>query len=74
MADDVAAELAELSAQGPVAVASYLVAEGFFARTLRAKAQEAGVNAVSAPIGAHPALVDLIVSRYDSVSASSVVR
>ena len=54
---------------GPVAVASYLVAEGFFARSLRAQAEQAGVEAVSAPIAAHPALIELILARYDAVSA-----
>jgi sirohydrochlorin ferrochelatase len=65
--DDLAGELAELRAVGPVAVASYVLAEGFFARSIRAAAAAAGVETVSAPLGAHPALVELILQRYDAI-------
>lgn len=47
----------------PVEIASYLLAEGSFFDTLRAAA--AGLAAVAEPIGAHPALVELVLARYD---------
>jgi sirohydrochlorin ferrochelatase len=65
--DDLAGQLAELRATATVAVASYLIAEGFFAAKLRAQAASAGVDVVSAPIGAHPALIALVLERYDAV-------
>ncbi len=43
-----------------VAVAPYLLAPGFFATRLR----EAGADLVAAPLGAHPAVVELILRRY----------
>jgi sirohydrochlorin ferrochelatase len=43
------------------AVATYLIADGYFARRIAA----AGAL-TSAPIGAHPALVRLVLRRYDS--------
>ncbi len=47
---------------GRVAVASYLLAEGAFHDTVRAQADVA----VAAPLGAHPAIVELILARYDA--------
>lgn len=44
-----------------VAVAPYLLAPGFFASRLR----EAGADLVAAPLGAHPAVVDLVLRRFD---------
>jgi sirohydrochlorin ferrochelatase len=44
-----------------VAVASYLLAPGFFQGQLAA----AGADLVTAPLGAHPAVVDLVLARYD---------
>jgi sirohydrochlorin ferrochelatase len=44
-----------------VAVASYLLAPGFFHDRLAA----AGADLVSAPLGDHPAVVDLVLARYD---------
>lgn len=43
-----------------VAIASYLLAPGLFSERL----DEAGADAVSAPVGVHPLLVDLIVDRW----------
>jgi sirohydrochlorin ferrochelatase len=54
--------IAELTQRGSVAIATYLLAEGFFASQVRAAA--AG-RPVSAPIGAHPAVVELVWRRYD---------
>jgi sirohydrochlorin ferrochelatase len=51
---------------GRVAVASWLLAPGLFHRT----AAESGADVVSAPIGAHPLAVDLIVRRYRATGAA----
>lgn len=50
---------------GRVAVATYLLSEGFFFDTLRDAASRAGVGAVSQPLGAHPAIASLVLRRYD---------
>jgi sirohydrochlorin ferrochelatase len=50
-----------------VAVATYLLAEGFFADQVRAAAP--GLP-VTAPIGAHPAVVDLVWRRYDEAAGA----
>jgi hypothetical protein len=47
-------------------VATYLIAEGAFLAALTAAA--AGSGWVARPIGADPALVDLVVQRYESLS------
>jgi len=48
-----------------VAVAGYLLAPGFFADRLAAVARtELGLSGIPAPIGAHPALVEVIADRY----------
>jgi sirohydrochlorin ferrochelatase len=47
----------------PVAVASYLLAEGDFLEKVRTAAS--GVAVVAEPIGTHPALVRLVLSRFD---------
>jgi sirohydrochlorin ferrochelatase len=60
MADDLRAAFADAA---PVQVATYLLAEGQFVDTLRAAAD--GYGRVAAPIGAHPALVRLVWTRYD---------
>lgn len=49
-------------ADGSVAVAPYLLAPGFFADRLH----EAGADGVAAPLGAHPAVVDLVWRRFAS--------
>ena len=50
---------------GRVAVASYLLGEGFFHDTLRASAARARAVAVTDPLGTHPAIAALIAQRYD---------
>lgn len=50
---------------GRVAVATYLLSEGHFFDNLCAAASQAGALAVAAPLGAHPAIAELIVARYD---------
>jgi sirohydrochlorin ferrochelatase len=52
---------------GRVAVATYLLGEGFFLDTLRTAAAAAGVAAVADPLGAHPSIAELIVRRYADV-------
>jgi sirohydrochlorin ferrochelatase len=51
---------------GPLAIASYLLAEGDFLDALRTRVGARGV--VADPIGTHPAVVDLVWARYDEVS------
>ncbi len=62
MADDLASAIADNG--GPVTAVSYFVAEGRFATTLR-EAAAGGEAVVTAPIGVHPALVQLVWTRYD---------
>jgi sirohydrochlorin ferrochelatase len=64
MADDLTAAFASLP--GPVEVATYLLAEGQFVTTLERAA--VGRATVAAPLGAHPALVELVWRRYDAVA------
>ncbi|WP_375481909.1 sirohydrochlorin chelatase [uncultured Jatrophihabitans sp.] len=65
LADDLVAAFAQLD--HPVRVLTYLLADGQFVSTLNAAAT--GEVTVGAPIGVHPALVELIWARYDEVSA-----
>ena len=64
---DALTALAESS--GRVAVAAYLLGEGVFHGTLRAQAAKTPVVAVTAPLGAHPAIARLVLLRYDDASA-----
>jgi sirohydrochlorin ferrochelatase len=50
-------------------VATYLLAEGYFYERMRSEAASLGIPVVSAPLGAHPALVSLVLSRFDSALA-----
>jgi sirohydrochlorin ferrochelatase len=61
MADELRARLGELPP--PRRVATYLLAEGRFVDLLCGAAS--GIAAVAAPLGAHPALVRLVWTRYD---------
>lgn len=54
-----------LSELTPDAVASYLVAPGAFHDAVLAS----GAPVVSAPIGAHPAVTDVVLRRYDAAAA-----
>lgn len=49
----------------PVTAVSYLLSEGHFHDALRGAASQAGAG-VTAPIGAHPAIAELILRRYDT--------
>ena len=64
--EDLPAALA--AAPAPVEVATYLLAEGQFVDTLRAAATAVGAT-VSDPIGVHPALIALVLARYDEARA-----
>jgi sirohydrochlorin ferrochelatase len=63
LGDDLVGRIRDLSR--PAEVAAYLLTEGRFAEDIRAAARAAGGDVpVSAPIGAHPALVELVLRRY----------
>jgi sirohydrochlorin ferrochelatase len=49
---------------GPVVVATYLLAPGFFADRIRTTALAAGAAAVSGALGAAPEVADVILGRY----------
>lgn len=57
--------VARLRATGAkrIAIAAMLLADGQFYRSLTA----AGADVVTRPLGRHPAVVDLILSRYDAM-------
>jgi sirohydrochlorin ferrochelatase len=50
---------------GPVAVASYLLAEGHFHDSLA----KSGADWITEPLGAHPAVAALIIDRYRAIPA-----
>ena len=50
---------------GPVAVASYLLAEGHFQDSLA----NSGADWITEPLGAHPAVAALIIDRYRAIPA-----
>ena len=64
---DLAQVVAELRRRGArrVAVASYLLAPGFFHERLL----DSGADLVSPPIGAHDAVARLVLRRYDEAAA-----
>ncbi|MBO0803495.1 MAG: sirohydrochlorin chelatase [Nocardiopsaceae bacterium] len=49
---------------GPVVVATYLLAPGYFAGTVRDTSLAAGASAVSDPLGAAPEVADVIIRGY----------
>ena len=51
-------------APGPVVVATYLLAPGYFADKIRAAGLGAGAAAVSPALGATPDIADVILERY----------
>ncbi|WP_051218029.1 sirohydrochlorin chelatase [Nocardioides insulae] len=52
------------------AVASYLLAPGYFADRARSESLAAGAGVVSDVLGTHPLLVDLLVTRTESLLAA----
>ena len=65
-AEAVAALLSGNGATGPVVVASYLLAPGYFADKVRDGALGAGASAVSAVLGACPEMAQVVLDRYDA--------
>jgi sirohydrochlorin ferrochelatase len=61
-AEAVRALLARTS--GPILVATYLLAPGYFADKVRREAAEAGAAAISPALGAAPEVADVILCRY----------
>jgi sirohydrochlorin ferrochelatase len=53
-----------VSGAGPVVVASYLLAPGYFADQIRRDALDAGALAVSEVLGAAPEVADVVLDRY----------
>jgi hypothetical protein len=49
---------------GPVVVASYLLAPGYFADKVRDTSLAAGATAVTSVLGAAPEVADIIIDRY----------
>jgi sirohydrochlorin ferrochelatase len=56
-------------AEGPVVVATYLLAPGYFADKIRAASAEAGASAVSGVLGAAPEVADVVLARYRAAAA-----
>jgi sirohydrochlorin ferrochelatase len=61
---------ADGGASGPVVVATYLLAPGYFADKIRAASAEAGASAVSAVLGAAPEVADVVLARYRAAAAA----
>lgn len=70
----VAAALTAQLDDGPVSVATYLLAPGFFADRLTRQALGLGAERVSAPLAPHPLLADLVLHRYDQACRALVTR
>jgi sirohydrochlorin ferrochelatase len=60
--------------RGPVVVATYLLAPGYFADKIRAGAAGAGAAAVSGVLGAAPEVADVVLARYRTAAASAPGR
>jgi len=60
--------------RGPVVVATYLLAPGYFADKIRAAAAGAGAAAVSGVLGAAPEVADVVLARYRAAAALSPGR
>ena len=57
-------------AAGPVVVATYLLAPGYFADKIRAGAVAAGASAVSGVLGAAPEVADVVLARYRAAATA----
>jgi len=51
--------------RGPVVVATYLLAPGYFADKIRTSALAAGADVVSGVLGAAPEVADVVLTRYE---------
>lgn len=58
-------------AGGPVAVATYLLAPGYFADKIRREALDAGAGTVSDVLGAAPEVADVILDRYAAAARAA---
>ncbi|HVT66572.1 MAG TPA: hypothetical protein VHF26_02405, partial [Trebonia sp.] len=56
---------------GRVAVATYLLAPGYFADKIAAAALGAGAAAVSGVLGAAPEVADIVLERYAAAAAGA---
>ncbi|WP_062517302.1 sirohydrochlorin chelatase [Demequina gelatinilytica] len=63
---DAVTEAREYGEDGVVAVASFLLAPGFFQKRLT----EAGADYVTAPLAPHPRLVEIVLDRYRDAGGS----
>jgi sirohydrochlorin ferrochelatase len=54
---------------GPVVVATYLLAPGYFADKIRAASLDAGADAVSGVLGAAPEVAGVVIDRYAAGAA-----
>ena len=68
-AEAVAAVADACASRGPVVVATYLLAPGYFADKIRAGAVAAGAAAVSGVLGAAPEVADVVLARYRAAAA-----
>ena len=73
-AEAVAALMSGAGAAGPVAVATYLLAPGFFADKIRDGAHGAGASAVSGVLGACPEVAQVVLDRYDATRHADGAR
>ena len=73
-AEAVAALLSGRGKPGPVVVATYLLAPGFFADKIRDGALGAGASAVSAVLGACPEVAQVVLDRYDAARHADGAR
>jgi sirohydrochlorin ferrochelatase len=62
------------SAPGPVVVATYLLAPGYFADKIRSASLGAGAAAVSAALGAAPEVAEVVLGRYGAAAAGLSAR
>jgi sirohydrochlorin ferrochelatase len=60
---------AGLAGAGPVVVATYLLAPGYFADKIRAASLDAGADAVSGVLGAAPEVAGVVIDRYTAAVA-----
>jgi len=62
--------LESLAARGVhnIAVVPYLLGDGFLTGVVRKMAEEAGAAIVTAPLGSHPEVIDLIVDRHSGIA------
>jgi len=73
-AEAVASLLSCRGTRGPVVVATYLLAPGYFADQVRDGSLGAGASAVSGALGACPEVAQVVLDRYDAVLDRAAVR